>query len=118
MAEATTEDVLRWEARQGPRAAVAAGLGAILAVAPPFAQTALFRDRPRTGLVDALGRAGNEGGVGSLPSSRTAFFEFYEDHAASLLLLAVAHGLGLAGIAFVLAYVGKAVHERTQSFRG
>ena len=58
MAEATTEDVLRWEARQGPRAAIAAAASAVLVIGSGIATAALFNDAPVTGLADSLARGG------------------------------------------------------------
>ena len=85
----TPEEALRWEARQGPRAAVAAALAAIFIIGSGVATAALFKDAPVTGFADSLARVGNEGGVGSLPSLRTPYYEFYDDRAGPVLLTAV-----------------------------
>ena len=66
MADTTPEEALAWEARQGPRAAIAAALGAVLVIGSGVATAALFNDAPTTGFADSLARAGREGGVGSL----------------------------------------------------
>lgn len=117
MAETTTEDVLRWEARQGPRAAVAAVASALLVIGSGIATAALFNDAPVSGLSDSLARAGKAGGVGDLPSLRTPYYEYYDDRAASVLLTAVARGLGFVAVAFMLVYLGLAVRNRSAAFR-
>lgn len=117
MAEPTTEDVLRWEARQGPRAAAAAVASALLVIGSGIATAALFNDAPVTGLADSLARAGEAGGVGDLPSLRTPYYEYYDDRAGSVLLTALARGIGFVAVAFMLVYLGLAVRNRSEGFR-
>ena len=117
MAEPTTEDVLRWEARQGPRAAVAALAGAVLVIGSGIATAALFNDQPVTGIADSLARAGEAGSVGDLPSLRTPYYEYYDERAAGVLLTAVARGIGFVAVAFMLVYLGMAVRNRSEGFR-
>jgi heme A synthase len=113
----STEAALRWEARQGPRAAIAAALSAVLDIGSGIATAAVFNGAPVSGLADSLARAGRPGGVGSLQSLRTPYFEFYDDRAATVLLTAVARGLGFVAVAFMLTYLGTAVRNRTPAFR-
>jgi hypothetical protein len=117
IAEPTTEDVLRWEARQAPRAAAAAAASALLVIGSGVATAALFNNAPTAGLVDSLARAGRPGGVGELTSLRTPYYEFYDDRAATVLLTAVARGLGFVAVAFMLVYLGLAVRNRSEGFR-
>ena len=117
MAETTKEDVLRWEARQGPRAAAAALASAVLVIGSGIATAALFNDAPVTGAVDSLARAGASGGVGDLPSLRTPYYEFYDERAVSVLLTAFARGIGFIAVAFMLVYLGLAVQNRSKAFR-
>ncbi len=117
MGVTTPAQALEWEARQGPRAAIAAALGALLVIGSGVGTYEVFKDAPVTGFVDSLSRAGREGGVGSLPSLRTKYFEFYDDRAATVLLTAIARGLGFVAIAFMLTYLGTAVRNRASGFR-
>jgi hypothetical protein len=117
VAEPSTDDVLRWEARQGPRAAIAAAVAAILIPGTDIAQGFLFNDRPVVGLSESLPRAAEPGPVGALPSLRTPYFQFYDDRATSALLVAVGKGLGYVALAFVLSYLGLAVRARTVAFK-
>ena len=117
MALPPKEDVLRWEARQGPRAAAAALASAVLVIGSGIATAALFNDAPVTGAVDSLARAGASGGVGDLPSLRTPYYEFYDERAVSVLLTAFARGIGFVAVAFMLVYLGLAVRNRSEAFR-
>ena len=117
MAATTPEEALEWEARQGPRAAIAAALGALLVIGSGVATALLFNDAPTTGLADSLARAGREGGIGSLPSLRVPYYEFYDERAFSVLLTAVARGVGFIAIGLMLAYLGRAVRHRSEAFR-
>jgi hypothetical protein len=117
MAEASTEDVLRWEARQGPRAAAAAAVAAILVIGSGLATAALFSDAPATGVLDSLARAGRAGGVGNLPSLRTPYYVFYDNREGSVLLTAIGRGVGFVAVAFMLTYLGLAVRSRAAGFR-
>jgi hypothetical protein len=117
-ATTTPEQALEWEARQGPRAAIAAGAGALLVIASGVGTAAAFKGAPANGFADSLARGGHPGGVGSLPSLRTDYFQFYDDRAATVLLTAVGRALGFVAIAFMLVYLGMAVRNRAPGFRG
>ena len=118
MATATPDEALRWEAKQGPRAAIAAALGAVLVIGSGVATAAVFNGAPATGFADSLARAGQDGSVGALPSLRVPYYEFYDDRAASVLLTALARGVGFIAIGLMLAYLASAVRSRTDAFRG
>ena len=117
MAEASTDDVLRWEARQGPRAAIAAAVSAVFVIGSGIATAAVFNDAPAAGLAESLERADRPGGIGDLPSLRVPYFQFYDDRAGLVLLTALARGLGFVAVAFMLVYLGLAVRNRSQAFR-
>ncbi|MEO8688491.1 MAG: hypothetical protein ABI611_09765 [Solirubrobacteraceae bacterium] len=117
MAEPSNEDVLRWESRQGPRAAAAAAASAVLVIGSGIATAAVFNNAPTAGLLDSLERAGRPGGVGPLPSLRTPYYEFYDDRAGTVLLTALARGIGFVAVAFMLVYLGLAVRNRSEGFR-
>jgi hypothetical protein len=118
VATAAPEQALEWEARQGPRAAICAALGALLVIGSGVGTAMIFNDAPVTGFLDSLARAGGGSSVGGEQSLRIAYYEFYEDRAFSVLLTAVARGLGFVCIALMLAYVGAAVRSRTEAFKG
>jgi len=118
VAATTPDEALEWEAKQGPRAAIASALGAVLVIGSGVATAAIFNDAPVTGFVDSLARAGQDGSVGALPSLRTAYYEFYDDRAMTVLLTALARGIGFIAIALMLAYLASAVRSRTDAFKG
>jgi hypothetical protein len=117
VADESTEQALQWEARQGPRAAIAAALSAVLVIGSGIATAAVFNDAPVASFADSLARAGQRVGVGSLPSLRTPYFQFYDERATTVLLTAVARGLGFVAVAFMLTYLGTAVRNRSEAFR-
>ena len=117
MVTPTPEDALDWEARQGPRAAIAAAAGAVFVIGSGVATALIFNGAPVTGFADSLARAGDEGGIGSLESLRVAYYEFYDDRAFTVLLTALARGVGFIAIALMLAYLGSAVRNRTEAFK-
>src|SRR4051812_4846605 len=117
VAATTPQQALEWEGRQGPRAAIAAAVGALLVIASGVATATLFKGAPVPGFADSLARAGHPGGVGSLPSLRTPYYQFYDDRSTSVLLTAIGRGLGFVAIAFMLTYLGSAVRNRARGFR-
>jgi hypothetical protein len=117
VAEPSTDDVLRWEARQGPRAAIAAAVAAVFVIGSGIATAAVFNDAPASGIADSLERAGRPGGIGGLPSLRVPYFQFYDDRAGTVLLTALARGIGFVAVAFMLVYLGLAVRNRSEAFR-
>jgi hypothetical protein len=117
VAETSTQDVLQWEARRAPRAAAAALVSAVLVIGSGIGTAAVFSNAPVSGLVDSLARAGRAGGIGGLPSLRTPYYVFYDHHASTVLLTAVARGVGFVAVAFMLTYLGLAVRNRSPAFR-
>jgi hypothetical protein len=113
---ATTPDQqLQWEARQRPRAAVAAALGGLLAFAGAIFNGTALSDAPRPPFVDALRKVAEPGPIGSLPSNRIPQFQYFSDHIGSIIIGAVLLGLAslAAGLALTfLAYATRARHER------
>jgi hypothetical protein len=117
VATPTREEALEWEARQGPRAAIAAGIGALLVIGSGVLTAVIFNGAPVTGFADSLARAGQGSSVGGLESLRIPYYEFYDDRALAVLGTAVARGLGFIAIALMLAYLGSAIRNRTDVFK-
>jgi hypothetical protein len=107
-----TEEQLAWEARQRPRAAIAAALAGVLTLTGAIVVGLLFRDVPRAGYLGALERAAQSGPVGSSPSLRTPLFEFYDDRLVGLFASSVASALGLLGMAWTLYFLARATRAR------
>ena len=119
MPTATPEEALRWEARQGPRAAIASALGAVLVIGSGLATAAIFNDAPGDRLRRTRWRA--RGRTAASAGSRACappYYEFYDDRALSVLLTALARGVGFIAVALMLAYLASAVRSRTEAFKG
>jgi hypothetical protein len=109
-----TEEQLAWEARQRPRAAIAAALAGVLTLTGALGVGALFRDVPRAEYLDTLGRVTQPGPVGSAPSLRTPLFEYYDDRLLGLFATSVATALGLVGMALALYFLAIATRARRE----
>jgi hypothetical protein len=107
-----TADHLAWEAERRTRAGLAALLAAVLTMAAALASALVFRDIPRSGLVDSLERAARPGRLGEVESLRVSLYEFYDDHAAAIIGSSVARALGFLAIGFALTYLGRATAAR------
>ena len=112
MATADTEQQLAWEARQRPRAGVAAVLAAILTLVADLWTTAILRDAPKGGFVDSLERALQPGDVGATQSLRTPYFQWISDHSTALVLANVVKGLGFLAVAWALTFLIAATRAR------
>jgi hypothetical protein len=117
---AVTEDAreqqLAWEARQRPRAAVAAILAAVLTLAGYMWAGIALRDTPESGWLEALGQAGQDGPVGRLPSQKVATYEFYQDNAVTLIGSGVVRALALLALAWVITFIAVATRARRPEF--
>lgn len=110
--ETRPEQHLAWEARQRPRVAAAAALAGVLTLGAGIANGIIFQDAPRAPLLPSLARAAQPGPVGTLPSLRVPFYEFYDDRIGALLATSVLRGLGLLAMGWVLAFLARATRAR------
>jgi hypothetical protein len=108
----STETQLTWEARQRPRAAIAAILGALLTLAADLWSGAIFRDAPHSGLLEALQKAAEPGPVGTARSGRDAFYAFYNAHATEVIAASVLRALGLLALGWMLTFLAAATRSR------
>jgi hypothetical protein len=113
MAAATgTDQQLAWEARQRPRAALAAFAAAIFTLGSAIASGLLFADIPDAPWLESARRATQPGPVGQLESLRTVVYEFYDDKAAAVIGTALARGLGYVALGWVLTFLASATRAR------
>jgi hypothetical protein len=111
-AVADPEQQLAWEARQRPRAGVAAiAAGILLVVSLIWAQSAL-RNLPTAGFVTSLGQAFKPGPVGDQPSLLTPVFQYYVDHKATFIGSTLLQTLGYLALAWTLTFLGVATRAR------
>jgi len=107
-----SEQQLAWEARQRPRAALAAMLAALLTVGATFVTGLLLADRPVAGVLDTLERSLQPGAAGTQPSLRTRFFEYLDDRAIPLIGISLGQALGFLAIGYALTFLAAATRAR------
>lgn len=112
----STEEQLAWEGRYRPRAGVTAILASLLTLGGGILSGLTFQDVPRSSLQEGLALAAEEGPVGSLPSLRAPFFEWYRENFSELLLGALLTGLGALAVAGTLMFLALAVAARRPQF--
>jgi hypothetical protein len=111
-AVADPEQQLAWERRQRLPAGIAAIVAAVFTLGGELWSQSIFRDVPKAGFLESLQNALRSGPVGRAPSVRTAFFEFYDDHAATILASSVVRGIGLIGLGWAVTFLAAATRGR------
>jgi hypothetical protein len=102
---------LEWEARQRPRAGIAAGVGALALIGTLIGQLQLAANAPNPSGLSALQR-GLHKGVDGLPSLRTAQFQYLSDHKPTLIALGVVGLIGALAAAWALGFLAVATRAR------
>ena len=116
MALEGSEDQLAWEARQRNPAAIAAAVAALFIFAGTVWRALTLSDLPRNGLLEALGRAAQDGPVGELESLRVDTLSFYDDHALEVLASSVVVAIGYVALGWALTYLAVATRARRPEF--
>jgi hypothetical protein len=111
-----TEKQLAWEARQRPRAAVAAIVAAILIPAGTLWTGAVLADAPLGDFAASIQQALRPGDVGREPSVGTQFFQYYSDHLPEIIGSTVLRAIGLVALGWVLTLLAVAVRARREDF--
>jgi hypothetical protein len=114
--EANRDEQLAWEARQRPRAAIAALVGAVFGFGANILTATAFTNAPKPSFLRALQVAAQPGPVGNAPSQRVAFFQYYTDHHGVLILNAIAQPIAYIAIAWLLTFLAAAVRARHSNF--
>jgi hypothetical protein len=109
---ADTKAQLAWEAKQRPRAGIAAIAAAILSLGSIFATQAILADAPHAYLLDSLQQLAAPGPIGTQESIRTPVWEFYDDRSVPFILTSLARGVGYLGIGLALAFLAMATRAR------
>jgi hypothetical protein len=112
VATADTEQQLAWEAKQRPRAAIAAVVGALASLASDLWTSATLRDAPKGSFVQSLQQATEPGPLGGRPSLRTPYFQFVHDHSGALIAANVVKAVGYVAIAWALTFLIAATRAR------
>jgi hypothetical protein len=116
VAEDAREQQLAWEARQRPRAGIAAVLAALLGLASPMMRVIGLSDVPRAGFLESLGRAAESGPIGREQSVRIAAYTYYDEHALTLIGAGVVGALGLLALAWAVTFLAAATRARRPEF--
>jgi hypothetical protein len=111
-AVADPEQQLAWEARQRPRAGIAAIVGAILTVGSFIWSAAAFKDLPHSYFLTSLERAFQPGSIGGRPSLRTPEFQFYDSHAFTFIASSIVRGIAYLGFAWAVTFLAQATRAR------
>jgi hypothetical protein len=111
-AVADPEQQLAWEARQRPRAGMAAVIAGLLTLAGFLWTAVAFKDLPRSGFAQSLAQTVLPGPVGSRPSLRTPEFEFYDDRALTFIGSSVVRGIALLALAWAVTFLAVATRAR------
>ena len=109
---AEPEQQLAWEARQRPRAAIAALVAAFLTMAGYLWAGLALRDTPRAGFLESLANALEPGPIGTRPSVKTPLFEYYDEHMATIVGSAVVRGLALVALGWAVTFLAAATRAR------
>jgi hypothetical protein len=107
---------LDWEARQRPRAAIAALLAAVLVFGGQLFRGAAFADAPRGELLDALDRLQAPGPVARQPSVQVEAAQYLDDRTMSVLLPSIIEGIGYFALAYALTFLAAATRARRPQF--
>jgi hypothetical protein len=111
------EDHLAWEAKQRTSAAIAAALAGLLTLLGTLWRGLILQDAPRPGLLEALGRLEDPGPpIGSQKSLAIPFFEYYQDHSATILAASGLVALGSIALGWALTYLAVATKARRPEF--
>ena len=117
MAAFGAEDHLAWEAKQRKSAAIAAALAGVLTLVGTLWRGLILQDAPRPGLLEALGRLEDPGPpIGPQRSLAIPFFEYYQDHVATIITASVLVALGSVAIGWALTYLAVATRARRPAF--
>jgi hypothetical protein len=113
---AEPEQQLAWEARQRPRAAIAAIVAAFLTLAGYLWAGLDLRDTPRAGFLESFSNALEPGPSGSRPSVKGPLFEYYDAHSTTIVGSAVVRSLALVALGWAVTFLAAATRARRPEF--
>lgn len=113
---AEPEQQLAWEARQRPRAGVAAIAAGVLTIVGYIWRGVAFRDSPGAGFLEALGRLGADGPIGSQPSARITAYEYLDGRTFAIVGSAVLICIAYFAIGWAVTFLAAATRARRPEF--
>lgn len=114
--DSRVQEQLEWEARQRPRAGLAAILAALLSLGGGIFSGLTFSDVPRASVLTALDQVAAPGPVGTQPSLRVPLYEWYSDNVGQFITASVISAAGALAIGAVLTFLAFAVGARRAEF--
>lgn len=111
------EQILAWEKRHRPRAAVAAFIAALAMLALNVLSPMLEADIPRPSGLEALQRGASTEPVAQMPSLQTPVFEYFHDEATLGLGVAISGLIGYIAIGWTAGFLGVATRARLPHIR-
>ena len=106
------QEQLDWEAKQRPRAAVAAALGGLLVFGGQIGRQVALQDAPRARFLDGLESVAAPGDVGGRDSLQMATAEYLDDHVLGMIVPSVIEALGYFAVAYALTFLAAATRAR------
>jgi hypothetical protein len=107
---------LEWEARQRPRAAMAAAFAAVAIVVGPLIESAIEAGAPSLPVLDALQKLAAPGTIYDQPSLQVPYGRYIADHAVGLMIARVIMGLGFVAMAYAVTFLAAGVRARRPQF--
>lgn len=107
---------LEREARQRPRAAVAALIAGVFIFIGQIGQQILFTDLPDSSLLESFQRAEQPGPLKNLPSLQTPAAQWLSDHQVWMLLSFFSEAIGSFALAYALTFLAAATKARRERF--
>jgi hypothetical protein len=108
---------LEWEARQRPRAGIAAIVAVLTMLGGLIGTVQLGNDVPNPSGIEALQRAVKPGPVDQLPTLQIAALEYLTDHQAAWLLLGVLGMIGAIAGGWSMGFLAVATRARRPELR-
>ena len=107
---------LAWEARQRPRAGIAAIVAAFLSIAGFLWGGAALRDAPRAGYLESLINAAADGPIGEQTSLLAGGLQYYVDNSFAIVGSAVVRSLAILALAWAVTFLAAATKARRPEF--
>jgi hypothetical protein len=109
------EQQLAWEARQRPRAAVAAFLAAVFLMGGFLWWVSLLRNAPQAGYLESLSRLG-DGPIGQQQSNKIQAMQYTVDNAFGFITSGLLRGLAPVLLAYAVTFLAVATRARRPEF--
>ena len=109
------EQQLAWEARQRPRAGVAAFVAAAFLLGGFLWWVTLLRDAPQAGFLESLARLG-DGPIGEQQSVQVEAIQYTVDNTFGFIVSGLLRGLAPVALAYAVTFIAVATRARRPEF--